>query len=525
MIKLYNYQQKVVDETRDGLKKGEKGVLIVAPTGAGKSVILSEIARLGKEAMRRVMVLTDRAELLLSNGGTMQDFGLFPTMITSRQKYVYPDADVYLAMSQTLKRRMDQEVFQELCASVDLLIIDEAHKSEFDFFFQDKIKNIDGKTVKVTDLNKFFKPSCKIVGLTATPVRRGKQMQLADIYNRTVEAPTVKEIISMGKLSPCVEYVCESQSMDGVSTRSKGGELDYDEAQQFDVMNKSKVYGGIIKNWQKYTSDTITIAFCVNIDHAARMAKEFCEAGISAKFLCSKVPAGYEEFTGERDAIIEQWKSGEFQVLCNANIFTTGFNYPAIETVVFARHTLSSTLWLQAIGRGSRVCEGKAFFSLLDFGNNIERLQAYDADRVWSLTHKESKAGEAKYRECVQCGAYIPASSRKCTYCGYERPLTEKETVEIELVRYSKDSLSYEEMYKRLDWNNPRMIEMVRNARGYKVSWVIRTIVNEKSLKTYGAKYRAIFTYAQHRQKMKLASVKNPKYWTTKQLKMYGVEK
>mgnify|MGYP006147067753 FL=1 len=156
MIKLYNYQQKVVDETRDGLKKGEKGVLIVAPTGAGKSVILSEIARLGKEAMRRVMVLTDRAELLLSNGGTMQDFGLFPTMITSRQKYVYPDADVYLAMSQTLKRRMDQEVFQELCASVDLLIIDEAHKSEFDFFFQDKIKNIDGKTVKVTDLNKFF---------------------------------------------------------------------------------------------------------------------------------------------------------------------------------------------------------------------------------------------------------------------------------------------------------------------------------------------------------------------------------
>ncbi len=500
MITLRPYQQKCVDEIRQALSNGEKGVMCCAPCGAGKSILIAALAKLATEKGKKVLILTDRIELLQGNSGALKGFDLYASKIVAG-KNSHLEGDCLIAMSQTLKRRMEKPEFKKMCEEVDLLLIDEAQKCEFDFFFKDYDKEI--------NVNQFFRKDCKIVGFSATPIRRGKQPQLAEFYTKIVYTPDVQELISMGMLSPSHDYIGAHESMDGVKI-TKG---DYDEGEQFNLVNKSKVYDGVIENWQRICPGTISLVFCVNIAHAAKMCKTFNDAGVPSKFICSQTPEGFERYTGNRSAIIDQWKRGEFKVLVNANIFAVGFNHPPIETVCFVRSTTSKALWLQAIGRGSRTSPGKTHFNVLDFGGNISNLGTYSQNRDWSLIHKTGKTGEARFTECEKCYAYISASSKICPFCGHKRELTVKEKIEVELVRYK--TLSEKDAALSLDWNDPKQVESIRTAKSYLVGWIVYKAV--AALGRDGA-YDFLKQYATYRNKAGLGKVKNVGYWASTQV-------
>tara|TARA_R110002012_G_scaffold12756_1_gene56351 strand:+ start:2212 stop:3777 length:1566 start_codon:yes stop_codon:yes gene_type:complete len=512
---LYDYQQSAVNESREFLKKGAKGVMLNLATGAGKSVVLSECAALVADNKGVTMVLTHREELLNSNGSTIEEFELYPEYIKKGVRFVSTDNNCYVAMAQTLKRRItgrDADFYRYLCDKVTLLIIDEAHTGDTDVFFKDENGDL--------HIDAVFNPKCKIVGLSATPKRSGKQLQLSDIYTAMIEGPTVKDLIRMGKLSPCSPFEAESVDMSNVKTSNKGGEKDYDSTDQFNARNNRAAYESVVNEWKRTANDTSTLVFCSNVEHSAIMAQYFCDMGIPAKFLCSTTPQGYEHLTGDRATIVSEWCNDGFKVLCNANIFVAGYNRPNLETVVMARATLSLSLYLQAIGRGSRIAEGKTHFNHLDFGGNITRHGLYDDVREWSLSHKTKAKGETKHRECKQCEMYIPQSARKCPFCDYEKPLTPVEVEEMRLKAFSKGEKTYAQAYSTIKWSRGdeyTAVDVAR-ARGYSSSWIANLVRNEPNLDTNKKRYDYLVNCGKLLKKSKIGKMKYPALWAERML-------
>ena len=505
-INLYDYQETVVKEARRALINC-KGVMVCAPTGSGKSVMIAEITRLAADKGKKVLILVHRGELLQSNSKILKlmniRFGFIASSLTERK-----GVNVVVAMAQTLKRRTDKEYYIKLLKSFDVVVIDEAHNAECDYFFKDG----DGEV----NVSEYFSENCKIVGMSATPRRKGRAMQLADIYEKMVLAPSVKEIVDLGKLVPCDAYGMESESMEGVKV-VKG---DFDSSEQFKKVNKPANYSSYIREWRDKSLNKPTIIFAVSVDHAAIITQTFVDNGISAKYIVSRDVEDYEHLTGSRYRIIKEWRANEFFVLVNVGIFTTGFDRPDIQTVGLARATKSLPLYLQMIGRGSRTFAGKTHFTLLDFGGNLERHGEFDDEREWSLIHKTGPRGEARYKICPNpvCEAYIFAQLKICPKCQYKYPEDPVEFQDMELVSYSKSGMSLTEAQAKLDFDNPKLIETIITARGYKMMWVVNFVRTSPKFITDEDKIDALTKWAQYRKDNKIGNMKHPKVWSNKQI-------
>ena len=260
--------------------------------------------------------------------------------------------------------------------------------------------------------------------------------------------------------------------------------------------NKSELYSGVIDNWKRICPDTITLCFCVNIQHCINTCKAFNEAGVKAKFIVSDLAkpklksdnkgdislftlkeneyqnylVNFDLYSGERRDVINQWERGDFKILINAGIATTGFDFPPIQTIIMNRSTTSDNLLLQIFGRGARISEGKEEFNILDFGDNCSRLGYYRQQREYSLHHDKanSSGGAPPVKDCPKCQALVFASSRVCKYCGYVFPLTHDEKIiELKEVKYS-------EVVPHL--NTIHDYEVFAESKGYKKTWVYRQI-------------------------------------------------
>ncbi len=161
------------------------------------------------------------------------------------------------------------------------------------------------------------------------------------------------------------------------------------------------------------------------------MNDEFNKAGIRSHVLTSETPAD------ERKHLLAAFEAGHFPVLQNCGILTTGVDIPSIQAVIMNRATKSLTLWLQCCGRGSRTHHDKPYFTVLDFGNNHTEHGMWAEHREWSLeAPKKKKKGVAPVRNCPKCSAMLPASARKCDFCGHVFPVSEnlpKEGVMVEV--------------------------------------------------------------------------------------------
>ena len=500
MLELRPYQQSAVDDIRTALVNSSMNrVICEAPTGAGKTVLFSYIVQNAEKKGNRTLILTNRTELLTGTGGTLKNFGINPVYIMAGRKYP-PDGNTFVGMAQTLKNRIDKPEWLDWFRTLDLIIIDEAHLQEFNKFFQEDIFN--GKTV---------------IGFSATPKRGGKQRQLGEDYDAIVHTLTVVELIDMGFLMPDMYFGSElSPDMKGVKKDIKG---DYSESDMFKKYDTPKLYGGVIEAYKEHTPNAISIVFCSNIIHCVRTCKQFNDNGIPAKFLVSKMSKPkrpdedepqdiekaspewvrywekikyYEEYneamsmySGERHQMIKQWKNGDFKVMINAGILTTGFDYPAIETVVLFRATISEVLYLQMLGRASRISPGthKTHFNILDFGRNAERLGGYKMPRKWHLWH-ESKSGSGvpAVKECgaqgkdingkLGCGDFILASSKMCPSCGYLYP-EKKQEADVSLTLMVEQSDGSVKPVKPIDEMNFEELEAFAKIQKFKQMWVI----------------------------------------------------
>lgn len=396
---LYPYQNTTISLLRQGFASHLRQLMVI-PTGGGKTVVFSTIVEAAVKKGTLTLVLTDRLELFSQTVDSLQSFGIPVCKINKDNKTIHPDAKLYVGMVETVKRRLDQ--LSELPFA--LIICDEAHIASFNKIFD-------------------FWPKAHVIGATATPI--GKH--LYKYYSNLVCCVDTPDLVRDKFLSPCKAF----QMQDDLSDLKTDNRGEFTDESLFLHYNKTKLYEGVIESWQKHSAGKKTIVFNCNVEHTIQMTAAFNNAGIRSFCIHSNTPKD------ERSYIMKEFAAGNFLVLNNCGILTKGYNEPTIESVILNRATTSLILFLQMIGRGSRILPLKPHFTVLDFGLNHDRHGLWNEPREWTLEPPKKKKkglGAAPVKACKACSAMLSAMSRECPYCGYIFLPTEKELAQGKLV-------------------------------------------------------------------------------------------
>lgn len=446
MYVLRDYQEKAVKDTRQSFCDGYSAPCLVLSTGAGKTVCAGQIVHDAFHKGKRVVFVVHRQELAKQTAKTFRGYGIEPAFIMANVK---PDVDnpVQIATIGTLRNRLDK--YQE----PDLIIYDESQHCMANQWL----------TIKKT-WNK-----AKIIGLTATPCRLdGKPLR--EFFDKLVIGPSTADLIKAGALTPYDYYAPSVIDTTGM----KHNKTDFTADALSFFSQKREIIGDNIKQYQQLANGKRNIVFACNVKHSMEIVKRYQDAGIPAAHLDGETPAA------EREDILSRFATGEIKVLSNVELFGEGFDLPAIEVVSLLRPTLSTSLYLQQVGRALRPCPelGKERAIILDHVGNYERHGMPDDEREWSLkgglvkkTSSRQTESTVRVQRCPECFfAHSPAHT--CPMCGhvYRNECGVKEIAgELVLLgtQEHKDALkkeiknvaSYEELVK---------IEVERN---YKMWW------------------------------------------------------
>lgn len=432
-IKLRTDQQEVIQKSREQLKLKKK-VLIVAPTAWGKTTTLSYMISVASQREFSSFFVVHKRELL--------------RQVISAFKAAGIDFGVIAAGYKQEKRRVQIVMVQSLVNRTfeipDMIVIDEAHRS----------------TAKSYD--KLFASDAYIIGLSATPQRTDGR-GLGDRFDVIVEAPSVAECIKMGLISKFKYFAPSTVNMKGV--RKKGG--DYVTSDVEKVFEQSTIVGDSIRDF----AGKRTLVFCYSIKHAKDVCERYLQAGISAAHL----DGGMKD--DERQTIIDDFKDGKIKVITSCDLLLEGIDIRMVEVIDQQRPTDSLIVFMQSIGRGFRLFDGKEWLLIFDRVGNYLRHGLPDSDRIWSLDSKakkkRSKAKTIPTRRCKECLAVSPGASDHCVDCGVLFPVEEKEvrTVDGEL----KELTAFQKKEKRVEIGKAKTkAELMRIAkeRGYKIGWV-----------------------------------------------------
>tara|TARA_R110000868_G_scaffold230220_3_gene483344 strand:- start:335 stop:1756 length:1422 start_codon:yes stop_codon:yes gene_type:complete len=457
MVELRNYQEQYILELQNSFKRNNKRVILCSPTGSGKTVMFSWMVKKATEINKRILILTDRKELFQQSGGALQKIGLNP-------EYINPDfkgklnGQLYVAMMQTISRRLKKPEYLEYISSLDLIIIDEAHKE----IFNPLLDIVSDKTF--------------VIGATATPHREGKQRSLEIDYTDIVQVIDTPKLCELEYLSTCSSY---GVKIDLSGIKTKGG--DYDEKSMAEKFSEIKLFHGVYNNYMRIAPNKKALIFSPNVDSSKELVEDWCKMGLDAKHVDCYMS------NIERKSILEWFDKTPGAILSNYGILTTGYDCPSIEVVILYRATKSLPLFLQMVGRGSRVTKSKQDFILLDFGNNVKKHNYWEHPRFWTLAKKEKKEGEIPMRECPNCSYLMHSRIPECPECGYEFEPTEKEIeerFEVELMLMSNAKLISE--VSMADFDKLLIIAKLKN---YKDGWILHNLKTNKDYKAYG-KYK-----------------------------------
>lgn len=435
---LRPYQQKVRDGIEQGWSAGNKNMLAILPTGAGKTVLFSSI--LADEpgascAIAHRQELVSQISLALARNrvrhriiGPQSVVKLIVRLHMEEVGASYYDANSKCAVAgvDTLVRRGDQ--LASWLPTVKLWVQDEAHHLIRD--------NKWGKAATMF-------PNARGLGVTATPSRAdgmGLGRHADGVMDGMVVGPSMRELIAMGSLTDYKLFAPKSdfdRSSLSKSISKTTGEVSAHESSKAVSTSslvahaeKGQVVGDVVRTYRKLLDGLLTIVFAPDMITGGQLEKEYNAAGIPAKLVRGDM--GDDERIGS----IRKFRKREYLVLINIALFDEGFDLPAIQAVQDVAATESFGRFVQRAGRMLRLMDGKEFGIYVDHVGNIARhatvVHYPDQSRVeichreWTLDRRErrsaSKSEIADTRTCNTCTGTFPRFLDACPYCGEPIP-------------------------------------------------------------------------------------------------------
>lgn len=436
MLQLFDYQQRLVTETRQALSNGNHGVLIVSPPGSGKSVVIAEIARLTTLKKNRVLFFVHRQELVRQ----------------IKDSFIEQDVDLHCCTIMTVGKVANR---LNILPKPNLIIVDESQHS------------------RAMTYRKIFDYYSNVprLGFTGSPWRlSGKGFK--DIYSAMVQGPTTKWLIEHHKLAPFTVYGYQLGDKNVLKHSSTG---DYTK-QSMDDFTHSIIHGDIVKSWLKFAKDRKTIVYCHSTSFSKEVARAFRDAGINAVHADAKTPQT------KRDKIMKAFKNGEIKVLCNVDLVSEGFNVPDCSCVVLLRPTESLVIYLQQSMRAMRYQPNKHAI-IIDQVGNFERFGLPDTDYKWTLEdrekHPRKDSGSTdglQIKTCPDCFAVIRAECVKCPICGHDfsieiRKIKQKKDQELRAIKAEKFHIDLIAKKKVSELTSFKELTMYAKAKHYKNGW------------------------------------------------------
>jgi len=402
-MRLRDYQQKAIDLTSEwiGSNLGNNLCLKMA-TGSGKSHIVANLCKhlLQAQPELNILMLTHQKELIEQNYEKLrQHWPTAPVGIYSASVGRKDIGDqITFAGIQSIRSKSD------ILGHIDFIIVDECHMISH---------KEEGSYRSLIDELKELNPLLSIIGLTATPYRLGHGLitEGTALFDDIIEPITIKELIDQDYLAR-LKSKRTGHKLNVDNVKKRGGE--YIESMLQEAVNTYESNVAVVEEViNRAESRKAWLFFCTGVDHASEMKELLIDRGIVAEVITGKTSKK------ERERILEDFKAGKIQALTNANVLTTGFDYPDIDLIALVRPTMSPALYVQMVGRGMRLKSHTDHCLVLDFAGNITRHGPIVNVREPKKNTKKEK-GEAPTKDCPECNEILHASVKKCTSCGFE---------------------------------------------------------------------------------------------------------
>lgn len=395
----WSHQVSIFDGANQAFARGFRRVLLVSPTGSGKTAVLLRWALDQVAAGHLTVIVVNTLALLIQLKDELDSMGLQGEYgVIQGNHEETRSARLQLATFQTLSKpaRLSRWQFPRI-------VIDEAHHAATDSYKRILDASLDAH----------------VLGMTATPTRKGPIPLSAAGFEKLVQGPGVAELIRAGILCRFEHWVPSTLDLSQLEVGANG---DFTEAEIRAKIDLKTLSGNVVKTYTEHVPGARAVVFCTDIKAAEDMALAFqFHGGIRAMAITQNTP---KKVVTEQLRRFKAEHPDSHQVLCVVNILSEGVNLPNIDAIFLARPTLSLVLYSQMIGRGLRRCIAKPdkVLQIFDHTQCYTLHRAPDVERKWELDHfvvsPEADAADAARWRCAGCGRINADRDAPCVSCG-----------------------------------------------------------------------------------------------------------
>lgn len=359
-IELRDYQQEAIDNLKKMREDGKTIALLYHATGVGKTITAATDA---KAVGGRTLFLVNALKLASQAKDTFAKVWPEATLgeYTGSQKDI--SQTVIFATVQSISK--DLEKFSPI--DFDYLIVDECHHAAANTYQK---------------IFTYFHPKF-ILGLTATPERSDGEDML-ELFQNVAHKMDLKTAVERGVLVP-IRCIRVKTNIDLTDVRINGIKYNSQDLEsKLFIPERNQL---IVDTYLKYVNGKKTVIFCASVDHAAEIAKLLRDNGVKAEAVSGR------DRVEIRDKILKDYETGSTNVLCACDLLNEGWDSPHTTVLFMARPTMSKTIYMQQLGRGTRRCPGKDDLLVIDFVDNANMFNMpYSLHRVLDISKYQPMA-------------------------------------------------------------------------------------------------------------------------------------